>query len=334
MQSGISATAELHSAFQTLLSTPSQRGILASISNETIIPGATIPSTTSTFLGDLVALQPHLTPNAALYIILRRADSPAAASGPSTGTLAAITYVPNAAPVRQKMLFASTRLTLTRELGSENFGETLFATEAEELTEAGWRRHEAHGEAANPLTQEEQDLEDIREAEALESRGTAGKGLVGGGGGGRIAMQAEEGVREAIAGLSVAGEGNLVQLKIDVANETLQLASVSSATPATLSTSISSTEPRFSFYKHTTSDAPIIFISTCPSTSKIKERMLYAASRSIVIQLAQGEAGITISKRIEATNPDEVTAQTIADEFKQQTEAKTGFARPKRPGKR
>jgi twinfilin-like protein len=118
--------------------------------------------------------------------------------------------VPNAAPVRQKTLFASTRLTLTRELGSENFGETLFATEAEELTEAGWRRHEAHGEAANPLTQEERDLEDIREAEALEGRGTAGKGL--GGGGGRIAMQAEEGVREAIAGLSAAGEGNLVQL--------------------------------------------------------------------------------------------------------------------------
>lgn len=332
MQSGISASAELHSAFQTLLSTPSQRGLLASISNETIIPGATIPSSTSTFLGDLAALQTHLTPNAALYIILRRADSPTAASGPSTGTLAAITYVPNAAPVRQKTLFASTRLTLTRELGSENFGETLFATEAEELTEAGWRRHEAHGEAANPLTQEERDLEDIREAEALESRGTAGKGLVGGGG--RIAMQAEEGVREAIAGLSAAGEGNLVQLKVDVANETLQLASVSSATPATLSTSISSAEPRFSFYKHTTSDAPIIFISTCPSTSKIKERMLYAASRSVVIQLAQGEAGITIAKRIEATNPDEVTAQTIADEFKQKTETKTGFARPKRPGKR
>ena len=118
--------------------------------------------------------------------------------------------MPNAAPVRQKMLFASTRLTLTRELGSENFGETLFVTEAEELTKAGWRRHEAHGEAANPLTQEERDLEDIREAEALESRGTAGKGRVGGGG--RIAMQAEEGVREAIAGLSAAGEGNLVQL--------------------------------------------------------------------------------------------------------------------------
>ena len=86
--------------------------------------------------------------------------------------------------------------------------------------------------------------------------------------------------------------------KVDVANETLQLASVSSATPATLSSSISSTEPRFSFYKHTTPDAPIIFISTCPSTSKIKERMLYAASRSIVIQLAQGEAGITIAKRV------------------------------------
>ncbi|OCL05850.1 actin depolymerizing protein [Glonium stellatum] len=122
--------------------------------------------------------------------------------------------------------------------------------------------------------------------------------------------------------------------KLDVVNERLLLASVSSATSATLATEIEATEPRFSFYRHTAPDAPILFISTCPSSSKIKERMLYAASRGIVIQIAQNEAGITIAKRIEATNPDEVTAQTIEDEFKQQAETKTAFARPKRPGKR
>jgi twinfilin-like protein len=38
--------------------------------------------------------------------------------------------VPNAAPVRQKMLFASTRLTLVRELGGEHFPESIFTTEA------------------------------------------------------------------------------------------------------------------------------------------------------------------------------------------------------------
>ena len=78
-----------------------------------------------------------------------------------------------------------------------------------------------------------------------------------------------------------------------------------------------------------------MFISTCPSGAKIKERMLYAASRGNVISLAQKEGGLKVAKRIEATNPEEVTEGVILDEFK--TEAvgeKKGFAKPKRPGRR
>lgn len=81
------------------------------------MPGATISSSASTFLDDLSSLKTHIQPNEALYILLRRADS---LSSPDK-SLVAITYVPNAAPVRQKMLFASTRLTLVRELGGEHF---------------------------------------------------------------------------------------------------------------------------------------------------------------------------------------------------------------------
>ncbi|OCK81072.1 actin monomer binding protein-like protein [Lepidopterella palustris CBS 459.81] len=332
MQSGISASADLHAAFQTLLSTPTQRGLLATISNEAIVPGPTLPSTGS-FLSDLSNLAAHLTSTAALYILLRRADAPSS-SAPSTGTFVAITYVPNAAPVRQKMLFASTRLTLLRELGSENFGETLFVTEAEELSASGWARHEAHGEAAAPLTQEERDLEGIKEAEALESRGTGGKGLVNGG---RIKMEAGHGVVEAVVALGRGEGGNLVQLNLDPQTESLHLTSVSTVTPFTLSSALSPTEPRFSFYRHITPDAPILFISTCPSSSKIRERMLYAASRNSVIQIAQTQAGLAIAKKIEASNPDEVTEQVVEDEFRvpeAEVPAKTGFARPKRPGKR
>lgn len=93
--------------------------------------------------------------------------------------------------------------------------------------------------------------------------------------------------------------GRLILLQnFDVQSETLQLASVSSATPSTLSTEISSTEPRFSFYRHDAPENPIVFISTCPSTAKIRERMLYAASRTIVMLLAQNDAGITIAKKV------------------------------------
>ncbi|KAF2497680.1 actin depolymerizing protein [Lophium mytilinum] len=335
MQSGISASAELLRAFQTFLTTPTQRGLLATISNESIQPGPTISSTNSSFLSDLSNLSPHLTPNGALYIILRRADSSSSAA-PAAGSLVAVTYVPNAAPVRQKMLFASTRLTLLRELGSEHFGETVFVTEAEELSKEGWARHEAHGEAANPLTQEEQDLEGIKEQEAMESRGTQGKSLASGG---SLAVKADEGVVGAVSALGQGGD-NLVQLALDPKTEALTLVSTSTATASSISSAVDNSSPRFLFYRHDAATSnPILFISTCPSTSKIRERMLFAASRNVVIQFAQKEGGITIAKRLEVTNPDEITEKVIEEEVgesgKEEVPAvKSGFARPKRPGKR
>lgn len=328
MQSGISASQELHSALGTLLSSPTQRGLLATISNETIVPSTTIPSTTSSFLTDLSALSDHINPTTALYILLRRADSLSSADK----SLVAVTFVPNAAPVRQKMLFASTRLTLTRELGGEHFAESVFCTEPAELTEQGWQKHVKHTQSENPLTAEEQSLLDIKQAEALESRGTRAQGLAQGGG---LAINVDAEIEAALQALGAGQGDNLVQLRVDVATETLQLVSTSGATPATLSSAIDASEPRFSFYRHDDPEASIVFISTCPSGSKIKARMLYAAGRGNVIALAQKEGGLKLAKKIEAVDTDEVTEQVILDEFKtEEKEEKKSFAKPKRPGRR
>ncbi|KAF2819404.1 actin depolymerizing protein [Ophiobolus disseminans] len=328
MQSGIAASQELKSALGTLITSTSQRGLVATIDKETIVPGTTISSSSSSFLSDLSNLESHVTPNAALYILLRRADDLSS----SDKSLVAVTYVPNAAPVRQKMLFASTRLTLVRELGGEHFPESIFTTEASELTAQGWEKHLAHEAKENPLTAEEQSLQDIKDAEALESRGTRGQGLAQGG---RIAIRADDGIAGALRTLGEGGSDNLVQLRMDGASETLQLVSTSSATPSSISAQIDPKEPRYTFYRHNDPASSIIFISTCPSAAKIRERMLYAASRGNVVSLAQNEAGLKVAKKLEATNPDEVTEQIIADEFKsEEKEEKKGFAKPKRPGRR
>lgn len=154
----------------------------------------------------------------------------------------AVTYVPDKAPVRMKMLFASTRLTLVRELGElgffatnlyihllsqrsvhfqkriyssqkrtgpDHFTETLFATTKAELTASGWAKHEAHGSLSAPLTEEEQNLVGIREAEARESMGT---GTRRGGHVSRDVSLAVDGEAvEALKGL-VRGEFALVQI--------------------------------------------------------------------------------------------------------------------------
>lgn len=155
----------------------------------------------SDFSSDLSQLQSHLSPNTARYVLLKIAP------GEPNGFVA-VTFVPNSAPVREKMLFASTRLTLVRELGIERFRETLFATEAAELTAEGWAKHEKHSSQEAPLTEEEAGQAGLREVEAQESGGTtARKGHVAN----KVdAMSTEDGLPEALGELMKEGSGGLL----------------------------------------------------------------------------------------------------------------------------
>ncbi|KAK6595572.1 cofilin/tropomyosin-type actin-binding protein [Botrytis cinerea] len=311
MQSGITASQELHTAFKTFVSTESQRGLLCTITGETLTPSAILEPSTSSFDNDLDLLAPHLQDKAALYIILRRYPS----NDPAP--FVAITYVPDSAPVRQKMLFASTRLTL------------------EELTKEGFAKHDKHVKLAAPLTEEEQSLGEVKRKEAEEGRGmNERKSHVSSG----ISMPATPEALEALKGLNQDGAHNLVQIKMNIAKETMELASKTQTSISEISSTISATEPRFSFYRYThdhngSTSSPILFIYTCPSGSKIKERMIYASSSRSAQQLAESEAGLTIEKRLEAGSPEDISQESIDSDLHPKTEVKKTFARPKRPGR-
>jgi twinfilin-like protein len=285
------ASNELIEAFKTLQSSPSNRGLLVTIEKESLVPSQTIPSTSSSFSADLSNLTPHLTPTQPLYILLRQDGA---------STFVAITYVPNTAPVRQKMLFASTRLTLVRELGIESFGEQIFVENADELSVEGWKKHESHVAMDNPLTEEERNLVDIKNAEATEVGGTSRRGAGYGSGG--LKMQAGEGVVEALGSLQ---DGGLVMLKIDT-SESIVLAEApvsSGVSAADLAQRISNTEPRYSIYKYsyTAASGPetaSIFIYTCPTAAKVKDRMVYASSRRSAEVLAEQGAGLKLDKKV------------------------------------
>lgn len=161
------ASKELVSQFNTLLSSDSYFGLLINISNETLNPLELLSSTSSDFASNLSSLTPHLDPKQPLYILLRRY--------PTSPRLVAVTYIPDTAHVRLKTLFASTRLTLTRELGSEHFRETIFATTAAELTPEGFRKHDAHTKLEAPLTEEEQSLGAVKRAEMEAGLGSGKK---------------------------------------------------------------------------------------------------------------------------------------------------------------
>jgi twinfilin-like protein len=291
-----------------------------------------IPLHANDFIKDLHQLQPHVSPTQAAYILLK--VEPSAPDG-----YIAITFVPNSAPVRQKMLFASTRLTLVRELGIERFRSTIFATEVEELTAEGWAKHEKHEALPAPMTTEEAGLASAKEAEARESQGTSTRrGHVSS----TVNVPTGDGVLEALQSLKEEDcKGTLVQLKFELPNETLTLdSSMDNVSQDMVGKLISPTEPRYSFYSLPNAPEPqIIFIYTCPTQSKIKERMVYSTSKSWTRIVAERDADIAIAKSLEATEPSELEADAFgevapAEPAATESTPRAGFSRPKRPGRR
>ena len=70
-----------------------------------------------------------------------------------------------------------------------------------------------------------------------------------------------------------------------------------------LASAISSTEPRYSFFRFShqvdgSEQSPIVFIYTCPSGMKIKERMVYAVTKQGFLNAMSSDMGIEIAKKV------------------------------------
>ncbi|KAL2753854.1 hypothetical protein ACRALDRAFT_2043000 [Sodiomyces alcalophilus JCM 7366] len=334
MQSGISASDELHSQFNSLLSSDTHFGLLATIESETLQPLKVLPraSPSASFSDSLSSLAQHLTPNEALYIILRRYDT--------APHLIAVTYVPDAAKVRQKMLFASTRLTLTRELGTEHFRETIFATASEELSPSGFDKHDAHNDLDAPLTEEEKSLGAVKRAEQEAGSGTGVREIHLSK---SLSMPLAEDVIAAMKEAAQEGGRVLTMLKINPETEVVELVP-STAVPTSIlevAQTISPTEPRFTFFRYSHSHngataSPMLFFYTCPHTpgnKAIKNRMLYPLMKRAVLSAASDTAGLDVAKRFEVEEPSEITEDLVHSELHPKVEVRQGFRRPKRPGR-
>lgn len=62
--------------------------------------------------------------------------------------------------------------------------------------------------------------------------------------------------------------------------------------------------------------------------------MLYASSSRSAVQVAEAEAGLQIEKKIEASSPEDISAESIDADLHPKIEVKKAFARPQRPGRK
>lgn len=116
-------------------------------------------------------------------------------------------YVPDFAKVRDKMLYASSRATLRKQLGDYRFVDDIFGTERKEFTFEGFTKFRTTKNASAPLTEREEEIQRMRKEESGSDVGiTTKKAHVHG-----VSFPMADDARAAIESLR-SGRVNYVQL--------------------------------------------------------------------------------------------------------------------------
>ncbi|KAF5373181.1 hypothetical protein D9758_001635 [Tetrapyrgos nigripes] len=314
--SGITVSPELTSTFSEAVESQQTRFLKISILNESLVHDLSVPLQ-GTLESDFANLREILEDNVPAYV-LAKTDSP--------NQWTAIYYVPDTAKVREKMLYASTRSSLLKSLGSTLFNDSIFATSKDDLTPEAYKAHLAHLAAPKPLSAREKELEDIKAAERESGTSTPYEGarkmaspLVTGHG-----LNWSEEVEQAVKALGEDEEEKILVIMIDVKTETLKLSNTITGGASSLKTALPSSEPCYAFFawNHSYSNSPkreLVFIYSCPSTSPVKHRMIYSSGSAAVAHglktiLSSSSSSISVaSRRIETSDPSEVDEEFIKD---------------------
>ncbi|KAI1299817.1 Twinfilin-1 [Mortierella claussenii] len=459
---------KLADAWKQASSSSTVRAVKISIIHESLEEDGTF-DIRGTFDQDFSIVHDNLEEKTPAYFVVRL-------DAPKASEWIFLCYVPDVAPIRQKMIYAATRASLTKDLGDSHFTDSIYGTNKNDFTLDGYKKHRASLSAPKPLTERERQLAEIhanektmvenmkgathrkahapgmsfpltdRALEALkklmvvpsqstatkpfsalpkkfsspastplpespvisrestletkkaspssseanvgedewdddeESKKAQGKETKDDD---TAAAEEAKTVEEELKSLAVeekvednvpapANEEetptasvkaertiNFVKLAIDAENERIDLASEAKITAKELVKNIDGESPRFTFYafEHThngTTHDSLVFMYTCPSKSKIRERMLYSSCRAGVLQAAKDNAGLNVDKKLETTDVSDLTEAFILEELHPHSAGRSGgvnigsmsagfggmgggargFSKPARPGAR
>ncbi|KAJ3040808.1 Toll-like receptor 9 [Rhizophlyctis rosea] len=236
------------------------------------------------------------------------------------------------------MLYASTKATLTKELGDSKFVDTVYGTSPPEMTFESYQQHLVHKSAEAPLTEREQELQTVKLAEsgadiAISSRRAHAQG---------VNFPISPAATAALQKLKDASDLTVI-LTIDTAKERIELDKAEATSIQSLKTVVPADVPRFVFlpYLHTfegESCRPIIFAYICPPQSKVKERMLFSSSRATLLSFVEEQLQIPVARKLELDSVDELDEADLLDSLHPKRaevlSAKPAFSRPRGPGGR
>ncbi|XP_076369845.1 twinfilin-1-like [Tachypleus tridentatus] len=247
-----------------------------------------------------------------------------------------ISWSPDDSPVREKMLYASTKATLKKEFGGSYIKCELFAATKEDASLRGYQKYLRAEKGPAPLTLAEEELQTIKRIESGTDRGidTKHQTLQG------VAFPISD---DAVSALFDLKEGlvNYVQLSIDLDKEEINLEVRDQTTLEHLPRKVPIEHARYHLFVFPHSHEgdflqSVVFIYSMPGYNcSIKERMLYSSCKNPLLEAIEDKVGITIARKLEMDDPKEITEEFLYNEIHPKTNIyKPKFAKPKGPGNR
>ncbi|XP_070559654.1 twinfilin-1-like isoform X2 [Ptychodera flava] len=244
-----------------------------------------------------------------------------------------IFYIPDKAPVREKMLYAGSKATLKMEFGGGHIKEEFFGSVPEDVSYAGYMKHLESKNAPPPLTYAEEELQLIRAQEADSAKGIDAKQQTLQG----ISFPITSEAMDALVSISKK-EINYVQLSIDIQNEKIVLEESGNISIDELPGKVPEQQPRYHvfLFKHTHEGDYLeshVFIYTMPGYKcSVKERMLYSSCKAPLVEDMTTVLNMDIAKKMEVDDAKELTEENIYDQVHpKKTIVREKFAKPKGP---
>lgn len=209
-----------------------------------------------------------------------------------------LSWVPDAATIRQKMVYASTKATLKQEFGSAHITEEIHATAKDETTFEGYQRHKKAFSAPAPLTTREEELAELRKTEVNTTINTDTRHQTLGG----ISCPMSEAAKRAIMDM-LRGSYDYLQFRIDLDAELIHVSNAANVALADLPKQVPDDHARYHLYmfKHNYDSDYLesyVFIYSMPGYAcSVKERMMYSSCKAPFLDTLQA-MGIDVAKKV------------------------------------
>jgi len=245
-------------------------------------------------------------------------------------------YVPDTAPVRQKMVYASTRNTFKTDLGSHHFVGDIAGTNRSDFTVEGFQEYLRHSTSEAPLTAEEQQKKEEREAGFSEIGGGSTVAYAHG-----VAFPIDDSVHRAFDDMK-SGTINYIRLIIDLEAEIIKVGTTGNYSTEEAANQVPPSDCAFHYYnwvhEHEGNElASLVFGFSCPDGSSgskgapVKQRMLYASSKGTAIGIPAAEGMELACQLAVASSKDFGVGEYSVLIHPPQAEEKKGFKKPSAP---